>query len=271
MRSADDTPPGYWEYASLAAAESSGDPWQDGDDVQITGGALFLYKSALVVDGYSGLIHKYPYGVGLGTSDSAIVRTSTAKGSDPDTWGWTDFSSGVKGSQYDFDVISSRSRAIAYNGAGRANLRDTQLQAGDSEGFVIIPALSATGTNNESVGIGLVRTFAYASTDAGANRAFIGLEWYWTTSNTNWSVFHGGLYTATTKSFSTERRAWMYVKDGRYAVWFDDDATPELSGTNPRTATFLNYNAQIDADGGVGSSNIQAKLQQVISGAMTTS
>jgi len=42
-----------WIYASLAAAESSGDSWADGVDVTITGGALFIYDATLAVDSYS--------------------------------------------------------------------------------------------------------------------------------------------------------------------------------------------------------------------------
>jgi hypothetical protein len=38
----DDIQSTYWSYASLSAAESSGDAWADGDDVVIVGGAHFV-------------------------------------------------------------------------------------------------------------------------------------------------------------------------------------------------------------------------------------
>jgi hypothetical protein len=230
------TPVGPWEYASLAAAESSGDPWVNGDQVTITGGAVFLYISNLAVSGYSGLIHKEPYGASITTLSAASVEDSFAAGSDPDTWGWNDESAGVKTTDYDFDTNSGKSRLIQLTASGMAAVRQPAVgtPANYAETFSINDAIShtsdVTGGNGLTAGLN-------AYIDA-SNIVLLVLRHRWIVDNTNWSINHtdGSTHTASTQAMASASRIFLYLKSGRWAMWLDADSTPELSGTVPRTA-----------------------------------
>ena len=257
-----------WVYASLAAAEASGDSWANGVDVTITGGAVFVYYTSLAVDGYSGLIHKYPYdGTGtLGTISSTTVKNSTAAGVDPDTWtGWTKAveSAGVA------DTNGGRSRLIAPTTLDKVTMTsDNAPGTTDLVSFIILDAISAGFTGTDSTGI-----VPYSSSSIHARRADdvsnVGLALQLTRvrSTTRWDIEHGA-NTLTSKAAATEARVWMYVKDGRWAVWFDDDATPEVSGATPgfTLPTF----SELYADSAAVTTNVFQKLNQTVLGVMVT-
>ena len=72
-------PDDWWPYLTLDEAESSGDLWSEGDTIYtVTNGGLFIYKAGLAVDGYSGLIHKYPFGMSGDTVSTVSVKGSRA-------------------------------------------------------------------------------------------------------------------------------------------------------------------------------------------------
>jgi hypothetical protein len=230
---------GPWEYADLSTAESSGDPWVDGDQVTITGGAVFTYLDSLAVSGYSGLIHKYPWdGTGvLGSVTTAGVNSSQAEGTDPDTWGWTDNGTGTKGVDYDYDTSGGLARVLDVAGAGgRAYLQNTvvYLDSADAETFRVIDKLTTLplSITPASTGYHFQNIFCYGA----VNDSQVNLESY-SNHDPNWSMNHtsGPTHTTTTKSRANTYRAFLYLKAGRWAVWFDADSVPELSGTVPRT------------------------------------
>jgi hypothetical protein len=238
----------FWSYASLAAAESSGDSWQDGDDVVIVGGAHFVYKSELAVDGYSGLIHKYPYdGSGtLGTLTATSLKVSEAANSDPDDWQgagateWEDVSSGVQDTDYTLDTSGGLSRIqtipIAISGTARL-ITNKKVTSADTESFGIIDDLSAVTLSTVSTDRFLA-TFQVQVYDDGVNRSWIALCASADNSTVNWRLNHTSFSTfiESTIDRRNANRAFLYVKAGRWAVWFNDEATPHLSGSVPRSA-----------------------------------
>ena len=228
-----------WVYADLATAESSGDPWLDGNQIQITGGALFLYKSALDVSGYSGLIHKEPYGSGLGTLSALTVRTSEAAGTDPDAWtDWTDNGTGSQGVDYEYDTDSGRARLRDLTISGEARIdSDYLLQSSDTDIFRIIDDVTATTTSSVAVN-SIFQAPLTAYKDA-STVSLIRLDGSDDGTTTNWRVNHtdGATWASTTQSRTSSSRVWVYMKDGRWAIWFGDEATPNATGTVDREFT----------------------------------
>lgn len=260
---------GSWEYASIAIAEASGDPWVDGDDVQITGGALFVYKSALAVSSYSGLIHKEPYGSTLGTLASVANIGVTAQGSDPDTWGWYDASSGTKGVDYDFDAASSRSRARAIGNSDIASVHGVSLTSSDTETFAIFDALKMSFTGTDSTDSNRAQHSVWSYNGTSYAGIYLRNRWALSGATLNWTLLHGGGEASTGKSFGTERRVWMYVKNGRWALWFDAGATPTMSGTVPATAS-SSYIARFRSQNGPKTTNNYNSVIQIAAGRMAT-
>lgn len=262
---------GVWEYASLAAAESSGDSWIDGDDVQITGGALFIYSSSLAVDSYSGLIHKYPYdGTGtLGEYSSITSTVSTAQGVDPDTWtGWTQTT--VGGGTADTSGGRSRFNSPTTNDSIKETC-DTTLGSTDNETFLIVPLVSAGFAGVDSSG---GQRYAHwelrADRTSDSNQEQIAFGLHRITSTTLWNIQTAATsFTATTKSVATERRAWMYRKEGRFALWFDGDATPEVSGTTTWSVGDTTL-CEGGSNSGGTSTAVYNKFLQVVAGVMET-
>ena len=259
-----------WEYASLAAAESSGDSWADGVDVTITGGALFIYDATLAVDSYSGLIHKYPWD-GTGTIAALdqvdSIANSTAQGSDPDTWSdWTKtvVSGGVA------DTSGGRSRLIAPTTNDVVTMTSDIVPAtADLESFMIIPLISAGFTGTDSSGsVPYVSNGVFARNSSDTANVGARLELSRTRSTTLWDVEVGG-NTLTTKTVSVERRAWLYTREDNWAVWFDDDATPEVSGVVSGAVGAAM--ATMYADSAGTTTDVFNKLHQVVVGVMSTS
>lgn len=243
--------PSSWEYASLAAAESSGDSWKDGNEIIITGGATFTYYAALAVNGHSGLIHKEPYGSGNGTISASVLRNAEGPNTDPDTWGgsWNDASTGVKGVDYELDV-STNSRLRDLTTGGRALMAYESLDSDDTERFVIIRDLRMVLVAGSAITLGAV--YAHAYKDA-SNVHRIRLESDENNNSGNYYVVADAQYNTSLDS-STARHVWLYVKNGNWAFWINDDATPELSGASPSTSTAntysnLIYTGQTDASG----------------------
>jgi hypothetical protein len=263
-----------WEYATLALAEASGDPWADDVDVTITGGAVFKYRSTLAVNGYSGLIHKHPWD-GVGTLGSLVsvdkIYNSTAKNVDPDTWSGftkTTNSAGLA------DVSGERSRLYCPTTSDWITMRGTTPPAAsDVEAFLIEDNMSAgfSGTDS-SGGAAYAQTQLYAYID-GTNKYTLEVMLRRINSTTFWAVRTGPVtYAVTTKSVSVERRLWLYKKASQWAVWFDADSVPELSGTGDlTTGEGANPGSSLtQANSGAATSAVFHKLSQHVSGAMTT-
>jgi hypothetical protein len=268
-----------WTYADIATAESSGDPWKNGDTIVITGGPVMLYQAALAVNGYSGLIHAHPYdGTGeLGALASSAARAYTEIGSDPNDWAnAVDTSQGTEGVDYAFDTESGRSRMRTIGAIGQSKRCTLQGAAGtidntDNECFMILEGISVGGNNAESVAQNLTYAQVYCLRDPaeGEGGNLIGLVWR--SNSNNWTVLYGrdAAYVTTTKSVAAERRAYLYVKNGWFAVWFDGDAVPEISGSLPRA---------VAGSGGwlfqeneyTYSNNIKQLLSQMVMGSMVT-
>ena len=124
--------PTVWEYASLAIAEASGDPWVDNDDILITAKVTYKYRSDLVVSGYSGLIHKDPYDDASLLTGAAVIG-SEAAGLDPDTaWvsGWTPT---LTGTWPVIDVQTTRSRIGVSSGSNNSAASIASFQRVDVE------------------------------------------------------------------------------------------------------------------------------------------
>lgn len=228
-----------WEYATLVAAEASGDPWLDGNQVTITGGAVYLFIANTAVSGYSGLVHREPYGSGSGTLSAATVHGSEIADIDPDSWtGWTDSSTGVKSTDYEFDTDSNLSRMRDLTTAGIAKLiTDKKVASGDTEGFYIIDDIS--GTTTISAVASFLLTAQLQVYKDGVDRNWINLEGTRDATSTNWRCNHtnGSTFATSSQSRTAASRAFLYVKNGRWAVWFNADSTPAMSGTVPREAT----------------------------------
>lgn len=222
-------------YDSLAAAESSGDVWSSGDIITANG-VEFVYQSSLTSDGYSGLIHRYPYGTGLGTLSSVdSVEHSEAEGADPDTWtGFTNASAGTKGVDYDFDVNSGRARFRDLTITGRASLNSTNtVGTGDTETFLIIDRLTETNTYASTARCSVITIIGYSATLG--EKILTRLDARGTGVTGNWYVNHTdtSTWTDTGQSKTSEARFFLYMKHGRWAVWVDGGSSPAATGTVP--------------------------------------
>lgn len=259
---------GPWEYATIAEAEASGDPWVDGDDVQITGGALFLYKSSVAVDSYSGLIHKYPWdGTGtLGDLNSVDrIINSSLPAADPDTW--TNMTRTGVGTVDSFTGLS-RMRRDAAEGA-IAVRSDNLLTSADTETFLIMDRLSASHSGLDSTGShSYSHIWLQAYYDATQSSEF---SLYSSRGVANvWALFNGVTSVNTGWTKTTERRVFMYKKDGRYSLWKDADSVPGFMGTvqglNVSHEPVFFTNAT-----GAGTTFASTFLKQFVMGAFTSS
>lgn len=234
-------------YASTSEAESSGDSWAEGAIITITGGPVFKYVSALdnsANGGHSGLIHKNPF------NDSDEVGTVTAHtngltdgGEDPDTWGWTNASSGVKSTDYDLISSSGRSRLQDLTEAGRALVRNdyASVDSGDARTVGIYDGLELVSGSSTGEWLANIVVPVYVATGTPTAYAFLLAH---DSFPTNWRFMEDwfATFTDTGKAYGTASRVYIYA-DGanqQSAIWFDDDSTPAVNGglpTNGSTPT----------------------------------
>ncbi len=225
-----------WEYASTAAAEASGHAWSNGDQITITGGPVFLYISNASVSGYSGLVHKEPFGSGLGTLSGVTVRDSETANSDPDDWvGWTDASSGVQGTDYELDTASSLSRMRDLTITGRV-IRNNDYTLASADDFVFRIVDSVTHTNTAThPSANFMCQYTLGCYDDGVNDQYIRLTAESNVLSSIWRISHTDTFTFTNTSQNrtVASRVYMYLEAGKWAVWFDDDSSPDATGTVP--------------------------------------
>jgi len=223
-------PDSTWLYYDLSEAEASGDAWQDGDEIRTTKGSVFIYSANAAVSGYSGLVHKYPFGTaGLGVFDSTDTKGSELADSDPDAWtdyGITDF--GTDGVDYinDTDANLSRIRNITDSGAVLAE-SNYILTSNDVEVFRIMDDVDIpTVPGADSTMFFELSAWIDASNYEIARVYPFSGPWHYIHTNTATGA-------NTTRTSTTLRRIWMYLKNGRMAIWFDEDIAPINANTIP--------------------------------------
>jgi hypothetical protein len=177
-----------FEYATLdlAAAARLTDGWIDGAIIQITGGARMRYLASLAAGGYCGLIHEDPFGTFDYLTD-IYVNAAPTSGTDPQTWGWTNNSTGTEGVKWDTDVNGGRSRFRNYASAGLGfNFASAVTDAGGTRtcGATIFHnyATSYDGANNGeklrieshcNLGMAFTRHYTYTSVTNFANSSVV--------------------------------------------------------------------------------------------------
>ena len=249
-----------WIYLTFPAAEASGDPWQDGDTIDISNQTQWKYYTALDVNGHSGLIHRYRFN-DLDEISSLTLRNSEGPDTDPDGWtGWTDLSTGVKGVDYDFDVPDN-SRLHKIQIGGTARLDDTNLFTADVEGFMIIRDATAVVTAGDSVAF-----FFNVYTDASNWKRY---ELFADQATGNW--FTRGLAGSdnSTLDFTVKTDIWIYLKNGKGAVWFNDQVTPALRAGSNQAGLLANIIFNLVGDAAQAGA-AEFKLKSILHGGMTT-
>jgi hypothetical protein len=252
----DPYPEGTWMYLTLAEAEASGDAWQDGDEIRTTKGNIFIYRADAAVSGYSGLIHKYPFGTELlGTLQSTIARGSEAEDSDPDTW--TDLgatiASGTQGVDWDTDVNGGLSRLRNITDLGWVKKQTSYtLLSSETEAFRIIDRTKASKIGGPSTQSTEHYVNAYKSPTE-QYRARINIFPGATSGNWHYEYNSAGTLANLNEPYNVESRVWLYVKAGRMAIWIDDNVAPSnTSFTNPATVTADAFAATRAGDSGAG-------------------
>ena len=238
-------PDDWWLYKSLAIAEASGDAWVDGDTIYIPPTSVqFFYKSGLAVDGYSGLIHKYPFGTANGVLSAFSLKGSEAANTDPDSW--VDMgvktSAGTQGVDYELDTDGGLARMRDLSDAGYVEMASTyQVTAADIMAFRIVDDISMTQTGGGN--------------DAAAYQH--NLRIYKDATNyyeCRVSAYGGAappphyLTGADWNNFSPEKlsdvvsRIWLYISATKSSIWFDDEIStnygvpPAYAGASARMA-----------------------------------
>ena len=255
-----------WVYASLAAAEASGDPWGDGDTIRINGGATFLYYTALETNGHSGLIHKFPYD-DTDEISAVALRKSEGPGVDPDSWGGSswDYSLAIttKGVDYDFDTASSRSRLRKLTNTGRSMIINTDVADNDTEMFCIMRDLKCVTT---IVSGSALWSYCMVYVDASNyDQAFIVAA---PGSSANFGLAANSTQYGSI-SYGTETQCWLYVTDNKCALWFDGAASP-LTDTSQSVASARTRIANIGAGLSTVNGTSDVTFSTNLHGGMTT-
>lgn len=217
-------PMGDWEYDDMAAADASGDPWLEGDQIFITeGNQVMLYTAVLAVDGHSGLYHANPFFSSNDRYSTAELVDSQPEGSDPSGWaGWTVNSIGVDGVDWAVDVVSGRGRIAKLTSAGQVQLDSQLLAVGDETTFAIIDRLTGVNPNlsdAQSIALGAsdgvgVRHCNTLFSQSAANPV--------TPPFDTWGFQMPGEYENTTLDNTVEQRLWIYTTTkGDCAIWSD--------------------------------------------------
>lgn len=219
-----------WVYASIAIAEASSDPWIDGNTISITGGADFIYTSAMEVNGYSGLVHKDIFNDASIISTSATFTTGEGESTDPDVWDATiTYGTGISADTL-LDINSGYSRIHKVNNSAEPTLKANTLTSAtdDIDVFIYDDMLMAS---TQASG-GLLQFFTSITYMDSSNVWFIRVNYDTSNSATNLIVYNG---TSTDLGIerTTRRRYFLYIRksDGNTAIWTDGDSVPIWTGT----------------------------------------
>jgi hypothetical protein len=219
-------PKGDWYYNNMAAAEASGDAWQDGDYIYVEQGMHdMVYKSALAVDGHMGLRHINPFNDVTTYSSEGVIESQPA-GSDPNTWGYGDSSTGTKGVDWDMDVSSGRARFFKITAAGRVYIESPNLlAAGDEVTFAIIndmEVIDADPTNGS--GPRLIAGNAATSVFTQLLAWDTGSGGHTPPTDTYLMNYRDGTidgYEDSMLPWTAPERVWIYLRNDRIALWSD--------------------------------------------------
>jgi hypothetical protein len=221
---------GLREYASIAAAEASGDPWVDGEEIIITGlGDLsMIYYTALENDGHSGLIHAFPFGDAT-THSAASVTCSEAGNTDPDAWtGFNDTGTGSKGTDYEYDTDSGLARVRTITATGQGAIQfGTPPSSGETFAFGVFDDLSVTGGHYGQILLPVYHNGSVVKLCVLRGGATFSTE-------PNWNILNGSASSVDTGiPRATGQRLWLYANSatGDVSVWTDTSATPDVVDT----------------------------------------
>lgn len=238
-------------YASMAEAEVNSDVWSDGDIVTVNT-VQFRYLSTLDTDGHSGLIHRYPTGT-PGDLDvgSVVLHASEPTNTDPDAYSpaWTDVSTGVKATDYDFATENSLGLYSSITATGSAFMNGpVAVTSSDTSVFMIVDSAQAVSGGSDG---GAILLHAYSD---GVNDWQTMLRVKTTSSATNWVIQTASTtYEDTGIAFGTTTRLWIYLVGGATsAVWIDDGTAPELTDTDPRNPTTNSVGRMLSHSGSAG-------------------
>jgi hypothetical protein len=234
---------GLHEYATIAAAESSGDPWVDGEEIIITGlgDLVMIYYTALEVDGHSGLIHAFPFGDAT-THSAASVMFSEAEGVDPDSWsGFSDTApAGTKPTDYDYDVDGGLARMRNITSSGRFRIEATAPTSAQTFTFAVIDQLSAS----TELASGIANSMFVTAYDDGTNKHYVNFR---VAKDLNATTYTIGTDVDTGIAFGSANRIWIYVDDTTVAMWSDTSASPVTTtpsnSSGPNGLRFVDGNA----------------------------
>jgi hypothetical protein len=207
-----------WVYDDMAAAEASGDAWQNDDTVFIMeGGQRMKYRTALAVSGHSGLFHIDPHMIGTDYT-TVTVRANEDEGTDPQTWGWTLNTTGTEGVDWVADLDAGRGRISALTNAGAIDMRvPYNVIAGDEDVFCILDRYTSLNNNNT---IGVSTTLQCLTTRnllVSNNGSAIPP----TPPSQTHGVFANPDYANTLWDEETEKRVWMYQNNEYSSIWDD--------------------------------------------------
>lgn len=221
--------PYTYSYPTIALAEASGDPWTESDLIYIqTLGIYMVYRAALAVNGHSGLQHYQPFGSGVLVRPSGVgtVYSSQPAGVDPDSWGWTDASDGVHGTDYDADVVSGKARLKNLTASGRYKWRAEASIPGAGQVLTML-VVDAAYAASADASFDCVQFGANAYRNASDNSAGV-MRVYKPLSATNWTLYNGPSRIATSIPFGTPTRLWHYVyaEINKQVIWTDFMSEP---------------------------------------------
>ena len=154
--------------------------------------------------------------------------------------------------------------------AGRGDYgNDHSVATGDEETFLLIEDISSINTApNPTAPDTIVSLRSYVGA---ADYRYVRIDGADDSTSTNWRINHtdASTYADTGVSRTSATRLWLYVKDGRWAVWSGSDSTPAASGTIPRTLTSASINEiKVGIAGNTGVSTLL--MGRFVVGKMTT-
>jgi hypothetical protein len=196
---------------------------------------------------------------------AVTLRTGEGEGTDPDTWtGWSDNGSGSKGTDYEHDTNGGYSRLRDLTTSGRAYTRFDAVNSADVKSFGIIRGITHTesiATNDSAY------SYHHAYYD-GSNYRQILLA---AESGGNWWVVRSGGNSDTGKAYTSEADIFVYVTDGKAAVWFGGEASPVWSGTPVSPATAMPFHTGLICGRTDQTGAATTTLKSILSGGMATS
>ncbi|WP_191621214.1 LamG-like jellyroll fold domain-containing protein [Marinihelvus fidelis] len=246
------------EYADFEAAEAEGASaggWANGAIVIASDTGLhWKYFSVLEKVGHSGLIHRYPFNDAYEITE-ADAREWVSENTDPDSWGWTETSTGSQGADYELDTDGgeSRIRSPSTNYANGLRLDSPEtLTSTDVETFAIIDGIRSVNISATLSGYNFGPVLqAYSD---GSNVFVLNLWRNMSVADGSamWGAYGPSSWNATSFPAGSNSRMWLYLKDGKGVVWQDDDDTPSevvpFEGSSG-TQTFARFDARSQRTG----------------------